>query len=211
MSARDTAAGLSHLLLVDDDRLILSTVASGLRQVGYSVSCAESVDDAEALLSGGARPDLVILDVHMPNRDGLVLAHRLRHLEHIPFVMFSAFSDTKTVETATQLGALGYMVKPLDIYQMVPTIEAALVQASELRHLQDTGVQLQKALDAERDISVAIGITMMQQHLSRSAAFNLLRQSSRGQRRKLADLARDVIAATEVLCPAAPALSTTAK
>jgi two-component system, response regulator PdtaR len=201
MSARDTTTGLSHLLLVDDDRLILSTVASGLRQVGYQISTAESVDDAQALLSGGVRPDLVILDVHMSDLDGLALAVRLRELDHIPFVMFSAYSDPKTVEAATQLGALGYMVKPLDIFQMVPTLEAALVRASELRSLQDAGVHLQKALDSERDINVAVGITMAQQHLSRDAAFALLRTSSRAQRRKLSDLASDVIATTEVLYP----------
>ncbi len=201
MSARDIAAGLGHLLLVDDDRLILSTVASGLRQAGYWVSTAESVDDAQAMLSGGLKPDLVILDVHMSDVDGLALAVRLRELDHIPFVMFSAYSDLKTVEAATRLGALGYMVKPMDIFQMVPTLEAALVRADELRNLQDAGTHLQKALDSERDINVAVGITMAQQHLPRDAAFSMLRSTARSQRRKLAELAGDVIAATEVLFP----------
>ena len=64
----------AHLLLVDDDRLILTTLAGGLRASGYRVSTAESVDDAQALLTSGVRPDLAVLDMHMPGRDGLELA-----------------------------------------------------------------------------------------------------------------------------------------
>ena len=80
----------AHLLLVDDDRLILTTLAGGLRASGYRVSTAESVDDAQALLTSGVRPDLAVLDMHMPGRDGLELAQRLRDLEHLPLLILKA-------------------------------------------------------------------------------------------------------------------------
>lgn len=182
-----------HLLLVDDDRLILATLSVGLRDAGYAVTTAESVDDAEALLTSGLRPDLAIVDVRMPGRDGLELAERLRSLDHIPFLMLSAYSDALTVERASGFGALGYLVKPLDVVQIRPTIEAALQRARELDELRQARAQLQKALDGDRDINVATGITMVQYRLARSAAFELLRSSSRSQRRKLGDLAREVI------------------
>lgn len=188
-----------HLLLVDDDRLILATVACGLRDAGYRISTAETVDDAEALLTSGVRPDLAILDVHLPGRGGLELAERLRALEHIPFIVLSAYSDPATVERATQLGALGYMVKPLDICQIRPTVEAALQRASELDALRQTRGQLQEALDGDRDINVATGITMMQYRLQRGAAFELLRSSARAQRRKLGHIAVEIIQNCETL------------
>ena len=175
----------AHLLLVDDDRLILTTLAGGLRASGYRVSTAESVDDAQALLTSGVRPDLAVLDMHMPGRDGLELAQRLRDLEHLPFLVLSAYSDPATVERATQLGALSYMVKPLAISQIRPTIEAALRRAQELDALRQAQLQLQEALNGDRDINVATGITMMQYRLPRAAAFELLRSASRSQRRKL--------------------------
>lgn len=184
----------AHLLLVDDDRLILATLANGLHGAGYQVSTAESVDDAEALLTSGLRPDLAIVDMRMPGRDGLELAARLRELDHIPFLMLSAYSDAQTVERASAIGALGYLVKPLDVAQIRPAIEAALRRARELDDLRQTRAQLQAALDGDRDINVATGITMVQYRLQRTAAFELLRASSRSQRRKLADLAREVIA-----------------
>ena len=189
----------AHLLLVDDDRLILTTLAGGLRASGYRVSTAESVDDAQALLTSGVRPDLVVVDMHMPGRDGLELAQRLRDLEHLPFLVLSAYSDPTTVERAAQLGALSYMVKPLAISQIRPTIEAALRRAQELDALRQAQLQLQEALNGDRDISVATGITMMQYRLQRSAAFELLRCAARAQRRKLAHVAADIIQSSEAL------------
>ena len=182
-----------HLLLVDDDRLILATLSSGLQDMGYQVSTAESVDDAEALLTSGLRPDLAIVDVRMPGRGGLELAERLRNLEHIPFLVLSAFSDTQNVERASGFGALGYLVKPMDVEQIQPTIEAALQRAQEIDSLRQERAHLQTALNGDRSINVATGITMMQYRLPRDAAFELLRSAARSQRRKLAELAQETI------------------
>jgi len=187
------------LLLVDDDRLVLATLAQGLAVAGYSVSTAESVDDAEATLASGDRPDLVILDVSIVGRSGLELAERLRSLDHIPFILLTAYSDHEIVEQAAACGALGYLVKPVDTPQLMPAIKAALARGAELRGLRVSEQQLQNALGNERDISIAIGITMVQYRLGRKAAFELLRKTARSQRRKLAELAIDVIKASETL------------
>lgn len=190
------------ILLVDDDRLVLSSIASGLSEAGYGVATAESAEDAEAWLAGGDRPDLVVLDIRMPGQSGLNLAQRLRELDHIPFMILSAYSDAQYVDQATALGALGYAVKPIDINQLVPAIEAAQARADEIQDLRRTRAQLQRALDAERSISVATGITMTEYNLSRAEAFALLRDTARKRRRKLFELADDVVDAREQLCVA---------
>lgn len=186
-----------HILLVDDDRLVIATLSLGLSQAGYRVSTAESAEEAEVLLASGERPDLAIVDIRMPGQDGLYLARRLHELDHIPFMMFSAYSEQIMVDQATRDGALGYLVKPLDLPQLVPAIQAALARASEMQDLRTTRQQLQAALDAERHISIAVGITMMQHRLKRREAFELLRQSARSRRCKLADLAVEIILAGE--------------
>ncbi len=177
----------THLLLVDDDRLILATLSSGLQDMGYQVSTAESVDDAEALLTSGLRPDLAIVDVRMPGRDGLDLAERLRDLDHIPFLMLSAFSDDQNVERASGFGALGYLVKPMDVVQIRPTIEAALQRAQEIGQLRQSRAQLQEALDGDRSINVATGITMMQYRLAPRSG---IRAAARGRPRAAAQAGR---------------------
>ena len=193
------SAPAKRLLLVDDDRLVLVTIARGLIQAGYAVMTAESVEEAEAWLAGGDRPDLAILDVRMPDQGGLQLAQRLHELDHIPFMILSAYSEPQMVAQASHCGALGYAVKPLDVAQLVPTIEAALARADELQELRVTRQQLQKALDAERNISVATGILMMEYRLKRSDAFALLRDNARKQRRKLADMADELVSARDTL------------
>jgi response regulator NasT len=188
-----------NILLVDDDRLVLMVLAQGLSNAGYSVKTAESVEDAEALLASGERPDLVILDVSMPGRSGLELAERLHSFDHIPFILLTAYSDKEIVEQAAISGAHGYLVKPVDTPQLVPTIEAALARAKELQGFKTSGQQLQNALDNERDISIAIGITMVQHRLGRKTAFELLRKTARNQRCKLVELAVHIIDASETL------------
>ena len=194
-----TSARLGNLLLVDDDRLILSTVAAGLSDAGYEVISSDSVESAELMLSNGFRPDLVLLDLNMPAKDGFILADTLRELDNIPFVVFSAYSDPASVEKAKQAGASGYLVKPLDVRQIIPAIEAALARDVDLTQLRERGFQLQSALDAERDIRVAVGIIMMQRRLDRVEAYKFLRSAARSQRRKLTELTQEVIEAIESL------------
>jgi response regulator NasT len=182
-----------RLLLVDDDRLVLATLSGGLLDAGYEISTAESAEEAEMLLASGLRPDLAIVDIRMSGQDGIYLARRLRELDHIPFMMLSAYSEQRLIDQASRHGALGYLVKPLDTPQLLPAIEAALSRANELQSLRETRSQLQAALDSERDISVAIGITMMRYRLQRQDAFELLRKTARSERRKLSELATEII------------------
>lgn len=189
----------AQLLLVDDDRLVLSTLCRELQHDGYATTPAESMQDALTLLKDGLRIDLAILDVRMGDGDGLQLAQCLRTFERLPFIMLSAYSDTDTVRRAATLGALGYLVKPINASQLVPTIEAALQRAREIRALSDSTAQLQHTLDTDRMVDVGVGITMAQHRLGRQAALEVLRQSARTQRRKLTNLAHDLIHAIETI------------
>jgi len=186
-----------QVLVVDDDRLILATLAASLTHAGYAVSTATSAEEAESYLAGGRRPDLVILDVRMPGHSGLHLAQRLRNLDHIPFIMLSAYSDEKTVQEAVAHGALSFLVKPLDDAQLLPAIEAALARAQELDDLRSTRQQLQHALDGDRVINLAVGITMAQHHLSRQQAFEQLRRAARSKNTRLSELAQALVSSLE--------------
>jgi response regulator NasT len=147
----------------------------------------------------------------MQGQGGLALAERLSQLDHIPFVMLSAYGEAAMVEQATRSGALAYLVKPQDVQQMLPVIESALARASELDGLRRSQRQLQTALDTERSVNVATGIVMMEYKLSRTAAFNLLRDAARRQRRKLTEVADEVVNARNLLSLGAKNLPTASK
>jgi response regulator NasT len=185
--------------MVDDDRLILTIIAKGLTSAGYQVSKAESADEAENLLMSGEKPDLILLDVNMPGRSGLELAVLLNKLYFIPFILLTAYNDNAIVEQAAANGAMSYLVKPVEVSQLIPTIETAWLRAQDIKELRENGNQLQTALSAERDISIAVGITMAQYRVDRRAAFEKLRKTARSQRRRLSDLANEIINACEVL------------
>ena len=119
-----------RILVVDDDRLVLATVVHGLVHAGFEVVDADNGDDA-ILLARQHRPDLALLDIRMDGMSGFDVARYLRDALQIPFVFLSAFSDEATLAQIRSLGALASLVKPLDIAQIVPAVEAALVQAMD--------------------------------------------------------------------------------
>ena len=187
-----------HVLIVDDDRLMRTNLSRGLREAGYRVSEAH---DSSAALDVAARekPDLALLDVRLPDMPGVRLAQRLAAEHDVPFMFLSAYRDRETIERATELGALGYLVKPLDAAQITPSIEAALARASQIRALKHTGEQLTHALESGRETSMAIGILMERRRLDRDEAFETLRAYARSQRRRLRDVAAEIVGAVEAL------------
>jgi len=116
------------ILVVDDDRLVLATVTHGLAKAGYDIIDADNGDDA-ILLARQHRPDLALLDIRMEGMSGFDVAAYLRESLQTPFMFLSAFADDDTVAQVKALGAVAYLVKPLDIAQIVPTVEAALATA----------------------------------------------------------------------------------
>jgi response regulator NasT len=120
------------ILVVDDDRLVLATVTHGLAQAGYEIIDADNGDDA-ILLAREHRPDLALLDIRMEGMSGFDVAAYLRESLQTPFMFLSAFSDDATVAQVKALGAVAYLVKPLDIAQIVPTVEAALANVRARR------------------------------------------------------------------------------
>jgi AmiR/NasT family two-component response regulator len=187
-----------HILVVDDDRLVLAALAEGLRSAGYRVTGVASGEDALGA-AGRDAPDLALLDVRMPGMNGIDLGQRLRERFGVPFLYLSAYGDKDVVQQAVDEGALGYLVKPLDIQQIVPSIEAALQRAGEIGKLRETETQLNTALTGSREISMAIGLLMMRDRVNRDQAFDTLRSNARAQRRQLADVAKELLNSAENL------------
>lgn len=199
MSSKTLPPHKASVLLVDDDRLILATMATGLLHAGYTVNTTESVDEAETWLANHPRPDIAIIDINMPDRSGFELPARLKQLDDIPFIFLTARSESEANTLANNLGAMAYLVKPIDSAQLIPAIETALSRAQDLKQMKSQQQQLQTALDGDRSVSIAIGIIMDQYRINYEEANTLLRQSARSKRIKLLDLATSIIHSRENL------------
>ena len=180
------------ILVADDDRLIRVTLSKGLRDAGYVVLEAEDGRQA-ADIGLEHKPALAILDLRMPVMSGIDAARELRDSAGVPFLFLSAYNDKEVVRQAAEEGALGYLVKPIEVGQILPTIEAALERAGEIRRLKRTKDGLTQALGQRREISVAIGILAERHHTTADAAFEALRSYARSNRRKLADVATELV------------------
>jgi len=190
--------GKKTIVLADDDRLILSTLGHGLRSEGYEVFEAEDGDAAVALCKE-KHPSLALLDLRMPGVSGLEAARRLRAETDVPFLFLSAYDDSEAVQQATAEGALGYLVKPIDLPQIIPSIEAALARAADIRNLRESEYHLNRALAQGRQTSVAVGVIMERHRLTERQAFDLLRNHARAQRRKVIDVAQELVDAVNLM------------
>jgi response regulator NasT len=176
-SAKTASKG--RILVVDDDRLVLATVAHGLAQAGYEVIDADNGDDA-ILLAREHRPQLALLDIRMEGKSGFDVAATLRDAYRIPFVFLSAFSDAATVAEVQRLGALAYLVKPLDVGQIVPGVEAAFARIRTEPALA-AGAPAVAPGAASGDgladpLPLAVGVLMHRHSLTRTQAFTRLQR-----------------------------------
>ena len=196
------------ILVVDDDRLVLATLAHGLSQAGYEVIDADNGDDA-ILLAREHRPDLALLDIRMEGKSGFDVAAYLRDWCQMPFMFLSAFSDDDTLRQVKALGAVAYLVKPLDIRQIVPAVEAAFANLHALRQ-QGAAEPVRPLPTPAVDepmlpvVAMAVGVLMHRYSLARSAALERLQQLAATENRLLADQAERLVEAVEVLALPAP-------
>ena len=195
-------ADKGRILVVDDDRLVLATVTHGLMQAGYDVIDADNGDDA-ILLAREHRPDLALLDIRMEGKSGLDVAAYLREYLHVPFMFLSAFADDDTVQQVKALGAVAYLVKPLDIGQIVPAVAAALanlpqraVRAAAALNPAETPALAPAAPDL---VPMAVGVLMHRYSLQRGQALLRLRKLAEDEQRSLADQAERLVEALELL------------
>ena len=111
-----------HILLVEDEDAIAEPLAEGLRREGYEVERAATA--AGALAAGAA--DLVLLDLRLPDGDGLDVCRQLRERSGVPIIVVTARGEEADRVVGLELGADDYVVKPFGFRELVARIRAVL-------------------------------------------------------------------------------------
>ena len=184
------------ILVADNDSSDLSTIAEQLQEAGYNVITASNAEET-LLHSQSDDTDLAIIDIDIiSNLDGHDSRQMWEQIRiHTLYLTNSQNQDS--VELAVNQGALGYLIKPMENHQLLPAVKSALECASELKRLQLNEGRLSDAIQRNREISVAIGIYMERFHTTEQEAFEALRSFARNERRKLVEIARELIQVTE--------------
>jgi response regulator NasT len=182
------------IMVVDDDRLVLATLVAGLKQAGFDIIEADNGDDA-ILLARKHKPMLAILDMRMQGKSGMDVARYLAANTETGFMFLSAFGDSDIVEEATRMGALGYLVKPLDVRQIVPAVRAALARAME----RATAPAPAASEPLAREELIALGILMERLRLDFDGALEALRAQARVENKTAGELATHMVTAANRL------------
>jgi two-component system, response regulator PdtaR len=193
MTGSDTAAKPHRVLVAEDEALIRLDLAEMLTEEGYEV-VGQAGDGQEAVdLAEEMRPDLVIMDVKMPRRDGIDAAKEIASKRIAPIVILTAFSQRDLVEQARDAGAMAYLVKPFSITDLIPAIEVAVSRFNEITALEEEVATLSDRLETRKLIERAKGLLQSKQGMTEPEAFKWIQRAAMDRRTTMKRVAEVVL------------------
>ncbi len=182
-----------RVVIAEDEALIRLDLAEMLRDEGYQV-VGEAGDGQEAVdLAEALRPDLVILDVKMPRRDGIDAAAEIAAKRIAPIVILTAFSQRDLVEKARDAGAMAYLVKPFSISDLIPAIEVALSRFAEITELEREVADLGERLETRKLVERAKGLLQARHAMTEPEAFSWMQRAAMDRRTSMKRVAEVVL------------------
>ena len=191
--AGPTGTAPRRVVIAEDEALIRLDLAEMLREEGYQV-VGEAGDGQEAVdLAESLRPDLVIMDVKMPRRDGIDAAAEIAAKRIAPVVLLTAFSQRDLVEKARDAGAMAYLVKPFSISDLVPAIEVALSRFTEITELEREVADLGDRLETRKLVERAKGLLQAKHGMTEPEAFTWMQRAAMDRRTSMKRVAEVVL------------------
>jgi len=188
----------TRVLIADDESLILMDLREMLTNLGYLV-VGEANDGRSAVnMARELRPDLVLMDIKMPDMDGVEAAKILTSEKVAPVLLLTAYSQQELIDRAREAGVVGYLVKPFRESNLAPAIEITLARFEEFRAVQKEADDLKDALETRKVVDRAKGILMDSQNLSEQEAFRRIQKMSMNTRRPMKEIAEAIILASEM-------------
>lgn len=199
------AAPKRRVLVAEDEALIRLDLAEMLRDEGYEV-VGEAGDGQEAVdLAESLRPDLVIMDVKMPRRDGIDAAREIAAKRIAPIVVLTAFSQRELVEQARDAGAMAYLVKPFNSTDLIPAIEVALSRFAEMAALEAEVAELSDRLETRKLVERAKGLLQSNHQMTEPEAFKWIQRAAMDRRTTMKRVAEVVMETLDTPTDPSPA------
>jgi response regulator NasT len=188
----------TRIVLAEDDAISRMDLREMLTNLGYLV-VGEAGDGVTAVnVAREVRPDLVIMDIKMPELDGISAARILTEEKVSPVMLLTAYSDREFVENAAEAGVMGYIVKPFGDAELQPAIEVCLARHKELRSLQKELGDTREALETRKLVERAKGALMDGKGLSENEAFRQIQKLSMNTRKSMREVAEAILLAQQL-------------
>ena len=189
--------GTTRLLIAEDEVISRMDLREMLENLGYTV-VGEAGDGVAAVnLARALKPDLVLMDIKMPDLDGIAAAQALAQEHLVPVLLLTAYSDREFVDRAVDAGVMGYLVKPFAEAQLKPAIEVALERWREVRQIREDLSQTQEQLETRKLVERAKGVLMDTQNLKEAEAFRRIQRLSMNSRKSMREVAEAILLAHE--------------
>ncbi len=183
----------SSILVVEDDPGLLRFLIQALKVSGYVAASAPSAAAAREVIER-EQIDLAIIDIGLPDADGIEFGQSLATDYGIPFIHLTGQTESEAVERAARSGAITYLVKPVTIEQLAAAVATALNRATEITKLMRSVEKLSSDFEDKKSVSIAVGIVMERFGLNDDEAFEVLRYAARSHQEKLQTLAERLMA-----------------
>ena len=182
---------MERVVIVDDEMLTRLYLREILESNDFDV-VGEAGDGLDAVtVCRKLHPDFIILDINMPVMNGLEAARIITNEKLAGFVMLlTAYRDREITEKISSLDVMGYLVKPVDEYSLIPAIRIALNKYHQLAHIEQEYAKTKEALDGRKYLDRAKGMIMDTQHLSEHDAYAYLRKLAMDKGLSLTELSR---------------------
>jgi response regulator NasT len=180
------------VLVAEDESLIRMDIVETLIDFGFDV-IAEAADGIEAVeLAKSKKPDIIVMDIKMPNLDGISAAEQMQALR-IPIVLLTAFSQKELVERASEAGAMAYVVKPFTPNDLLPALEIAWSRHQQLTALEAEVQDLTERFETRKLVDRAKGLLNEKMNLTEPEAFRWIQKASMDRRLTMHEVALTII------------------
>ena len=147
-----------RVLIVEDDYLAGEMIKEMLREIGYTVvgramDGLQAIEMTTQLVDTPTQPDVILMDIEMPNMDGIEAARLIQERCPTPVVVLTAYETPELINQAGRAGAGAYLVKPPNHREMERTIAIALARFEDMRELRRLNAELQEALAKVKTLS----------------------------------------------------------
>lgn len=191
-SAPNAPAG-HRVVVAEDEPLIRLDISECLSEAGYEV-VGEAANGAEAIeLVNDLEPDVVVMDVKMPEMDGITAAEKLMEKRACAVVMLTAFSQQDLVKRASDAGAMAYVVKPFNPSDLIPAVEIAVSRFHEIQTLEADIADMSERFETRKRVDRAKGLLMSQMGLTEPESFRWIQKTSMDRRLTMREVADAVI------------------
>ena len=189
----------SSILIAEDEHLLASDLSRELSEMGFTIVGPAANGVVAVDLAREHKPDLALLDLRMPEMDGIEAGRIIFDDLDIPVVVLSAYSDHQYIDACQSMGVFGYMLKPAEADDLRTTIRIAWSRFLAQRKLTSEVTQLERKLEDRKLIEKAKGLMMSKLNLSEPDAMKRLQKQARDTRRPMADIARSILDAEQVM------------